>query len=407
MLNQPQVISDDQLPEWWRAVSTGFGFSRVDDIGVELTVLDPSRCIGMFDAEHVVATASAYNFGLIVPGGAEVPTAGVTQVTVSPTHRRQGRLRALMEHQLDDVARRGEPLAVLTASEGSIYRRFGYGVATETTTVTIDSRTPFTWLAEPDRSGRFRFALGDERADELAPLFAELQRGQTGAITRSLPWWQLLLGRQRNYKGGNSPFAVVHETAGGRADGLIVYNVGQALGTGGTGNVEVHDLIGATPEIEALLWEYAASVDLCDTVHRVRAPLTDTLRRRLVDPRLVKIDEVRDDIWLRIVDVEAAMNARTFADVDPVVLDVADPFRPATSGRYEVGVSGARRVEPNAGAAVDLSLDIADLGAVYLGGVTFRDLDASGLLAIHQPEAVERADALFATETMPHTGLRF
>src|SRR6185503_8066766 len=123
-------IVDAEFEECLRSLELSFsGSVTQEDMTRERLVLEVDRWHAAFDAGRIVGGAAAASYRFAVPGGAQVSGAGVTAVGVQPTHRRRGINAALMRAQLDDVHERGEPIAVLYASEGGIYGRFGYGLS--------------------------------------------------------------------------------------------------------------------------------------------------------------------------------------------------------------------------------------------------------------------------------------
>src|ERR1043166_7761534 len=130
MAGEVRVCAPEEVTGALSGIGPYFG-GRATDESPELlkTILPAERVHAAFDEGAIVGGAGAYLFETTVPGGAQVPTAGVMAVGVLPTHRRRGALTKLMQRQLTDAHERGEPLATLYASEGNIYSRFGSGLA--------------------------------------------------------------------------------------------------------------------------------------------------------------------------------------------------------------------------------------------------------------------------------------
>lgn len=360
---------------------------------------------------RLVGNTAAIPFELTVPGGGSVAAAGVTAVGVLPTHRRRGVARALMAAQLDDVAERGEPVAILTASESQIYRRFGYGVATLAAQVRLDPRR--AELLVPSRAGG-SLRLADRRCDDVVALVAEaahrVVRTRPGGLIRPRSVWEGVLAEERSFVGGGNPHVVLHLDDDGRPDGYLLYTGAPSWDDGGIpdGKLTVGEVGGVDPEVETALVEYLLGVDLMVEVSMWR-PADDWLRYRLVGLRELRTRMVGDHLWVRLVDPPAALAARRYGGgAGRLVLEVVDGFRPAGGGRFalEVDADGAGRAE-RTGDPPDLVLDVADLGSAWLGGVRLVDLAAAGLVDERTPGALARADAAFRWTPTPWCTARF
>lgn len=406
-----RAITAEEFPAFHRAEGAVFGMVPTSgtDLEQEASVVEYDRTIAGFDEGHIVSTAAAYSFDMTVPGGATVPVAGVTAVGVAPTHRRQGILRQMMERQLDDVVRRGEPMAILNASEAGIYGRFGYGLASFLQAWEID--TIRAVYREPVRNDlRLRMVPKHEAADVVAPIYDNWRITRPGAVTQSKEWWACVFGDHEAWRGGGKVFVVVCEPTTEHAGGYAIYKIVHTAGPG-RWTLELRELASADPEVEKRLWRFILDVDLVSTVKAEARPMDDLLRWRLVDPRQVHTTGVQDYLWVRLLDVEASLAARRYPVDDSLALRIDDEFRPETSGTYQLvagpdagpaGVACARSDVP-----ADLTFDVADLGAVYLGGVGVSTLAAAGRVQEHTPGAVARADALFAWPVQPFCATRF
>ncbi|MGH2517423.1 MAG: GNAT family N-acetyltransferase, partial [Ktedonobacterales bacterium] len=314
----------------------------------------------------------------------------------------------MMRRQLDDTRRRGEPIAVLTASESSIYGRFGYGLATSTLDVEID-RVHTALRQRPDGQGHVRL-IERERARELFPaLWERHRRTQPGALSRPAMWWeQVLRSPQHGPQAQGARFFALFESAAGEPEGAVWYRIEHQRELGISKSLLiVDDLIAVTMEARAALWDYIFGVDLIATVRAERRPVDDPLRWMLADPRRLRVTRLSDDLWVRLLDIPAALSARRYSSEGRLVLEVSDPFLPENAGRYliESGPDGSacRATEE----ATDLALDVADLGAAYLGCVSFVTLARAGRVRELRAGALRRADALFATAMAPYSGTSF
>ena len=376
-----------------------------EELDDQTLVWEPDRSVGALDDGEWIGGTGAYSFDLTLPGGTTLPAAGVTMVGVSATHRRRGVLRQLMERQLDDVVARSEPLAILTASESSIYGRFGYGLSVSHVVLEIDAtRSAFRAGAEPSAPGRTRLL---SRADAAGPLQAAYERCRllrAGAITRSPESWELRLrDRERWRDGASGMFIAIHEDTDGQPDGLATYRIKEHWTDSGLprDKVVVEDLCGTTSEVEAVLWRLLLDVDLASTVVAFKRPVDDPIKWRLADPRRAQTNVVKDWLWLRVLDVPRALEGRGYEVTGQLVLDVHDPFRPSTGGRFLVDVDPKSATCTRTDAEPDLALEIDDLGAIYLGGVAPSVLAAAGRIKARSAEVVARADDIFRTTPGP------
>jgi predicted acetyltransferase len=391
----------DQLRNYLELVENAGGGSIDDEAWpyVERT-MEPGRALGAYDGARLVGGGAAYSFDFTVPGG-HVPTAGVTWVGVSPTHRRRGLLRQMMAAQLADVRERGEPLAALWASEGSIYGRFGYGLATLNARLEIErDRAVLRDTIEP--RGQMRMVTVDEAAQLFPRVYDPLCATTPGFFARSAAWWQsdVLPDVKAFRRGADRKFWLVNERDGAPV-GYVMYRVAGDWGDAGTLSVlQVQELLAIDADALRETWAYVFGHDLIKTIRSRVGPADHPLLLLVTEPRRLTL-RVGDGVWLRIVDVAAALAARRYTGSGRLVLEVRDGFMPAFAGRWRLSVEeGTARVEPTKEAA-DLALDVTDLGAVYLGGFTFAQLARAGRTTELTGGAQARADALFVTHLRP------
>lgn len=385
---------------YYAAVDTAFGGEdpTAEEIGAWHERLG-DRFYVAADGQAIVGGAADFPFTLTVPGG-EMAAAGVTGVGILPTHRRQGLLRRLMALQLDAVRSHGEALAVLWASEGSIYQRFGYGLATLNGSIELPrARSAFRLPIE--RRGRLRLIGRAETDRVLPPVFERLRVTTPGAWARTAAWWKEILDDPpKRRRGGGPKFVVLHEGEG-RPDGYAIYRIHEDWGGSGPHNtLRVLELIADGPVATQELWRYLCDVDLVGTISSRFGPADHPLLQLLADPRALGL-RIADGLWLRLVDVARALEGRTYARAGRVVLEVGDAFRPDQAGRYllEARATGARVTRTRARA--DLALDTSDLAAAYLGGTRFHSLARVGRVGERVPGAIERADSLFRSAVPP------
>ena len=394
-----RVVTADEHPAYGRACSLGFGENPANvEQHARWYGLDPERVIAGFDGDDIVATCRNYSLELTLPGGAILPAAGVSAVTVRATHRRRGLLRTMMGELLDDAAAHDEPVAMLTASEGTIYERFGFGISTRHQVIELRRRD--VEFARPRPPGRLRI-LDDGDAAKLEPgLFDRVRRSYPGAVSRPDAWWS---DEQYDPRFGVRIDAVF-ENPDGVVDGYACYGVHESMdpAIGSANRLTVRDLVAATPDALHGLWRYLCEVDLVGTILDPGAPVDLPLPWLLTNNRAMRVKGVTDAVWTRLLDVPAALAARSYAAEDRLTVAVADAMRPGgpADGVFTIegGPGGAAVTR---GGEPDLAGDLSALSAVWLGGVRCSSLAAAGLLEERTPGALRRADQFFASEPQP------
>jgi predicted acetyltransferase len=364
----------------------------------------PGRTLGVHADGALVATATSFPSGLAVPGGAVLPMAAVTRVGVRADHTRRGMLTALMHTQLADVADRGEPFASLRASEARIYGRFGYGIASRGRTVRVRA-DPTLLRPDAPRGGAVRLL----RRDEIVPVLREVHRRiatqRPGGITRTEGWWSMAVTRRVEVDRAHV-LAAVHTGPDGD-DGFAVAHRGDGPGFPER-SLEVLDLHAADVPATAALWRFLLGVDLVEHVQANLRPLDEPLELLLTDPRACAVLGVDDETWLRIVDVPAALAARSYGPADAVLLGVHDGVLEGNSGVFRIAGGSVERVGPLDGSVrPELECTVAALAMAYLGDRSPSELVASGWWGAPDPSAVPRADAAFATPGRPWCGTYF
>ncbi|WP_416975424.1 GNAT family N-acetyltransferase [Streptomyces sp. 4F14] len=403
-----RLIGDDELPAWSQALNVGFlRPSAVSEVQLEgRRVADAgSRVYGAFEGERVVATYRSFDQELTVPGGARVPVNAISNVTVTPTHRRRGLLTRTIREDLRAAKERGDVAATLIAAEYPIYGRYGFGPATSMAEWSID--VPRTGLdprwAAPGCGGRVELLEPEEVRKAGPELHERFRRGRPGAVSRTQPWWDIVTGALRTYDGERPvPTFVAYRSPEGEIDGLAAYEVDDAWTGGGqaANTLTVKWLIGVTPQAERALWYFLCSIDWVTTVKSGWRSPGDLLPRLLPDPRAARITQLSDWLWVRILDVVRALEARTYDTTGEVVLEVDDPAGLA-GGRFLLAASpeGASCVRSTRGA--DLALDVTDLASLWLGDESVARLVALGRVREVRAGAVREADALLRTSGRP------
>ncbi len=351
------------------------------------------------DGEDIGA-AAVIDFPLTLPGGARVAMDGVTWVGVSATARRRGALRAMMDRCLRSARDRDIPVLGLGASESSIYRRFGYGVASHIGNAEID--TAHAALRIPFRDpGRLRFVP----LHDAIPLWRDIESRQVdraGGILRSEEHWRIGIARNEKPDGKIAPMTVVvHEDAAGAVDGFATYRIELRWTDGLTdGVVHLTELTALNLDAHLALWQHVLEMDLMEHVEMWRFWLDDPLQQLLADPRRLRVS-TRDDLHLRVVDVVALLSARRYSREDALVIEVRDDACADVAGRYRVegGLDGATAERTDA--APDLMLDAAALGSMLLGDVSAAALQRAGIVQEERERAVRRASAMFSWSPRP------
>jgi predicted acetyltransferase len=359
------------------------------------TILPAERVQAAFEDGDIVGGAGAYLFETTVPGGgAAVPTAGVMAVGVLPTHRRRGALTKLMRRQLADAHERGEPLATLYASEGDIYGRFGYGLASLAGHIELPKEHAV--LRDDEPLGRARLIDTEEEVLELLPgIYDRVQAETAGMFTRTPDWWRVRRLYQRPGRQGGQQMRVAIELEG-RPEAYALYRLNfKARHMVTETTLEIDEALGASPEAFSAIWRYLLGIDWVARIEASWLPLDHPLFLWLREPRRMNFS-VGEAIWVRLVDVGAALAARGLGD-GAIVLDVRDDFCPWNQARWRVGHEAVDRTTAEA----DLRLDVSALGSVYLGGFTFDELRRAERLEELKEGAVARADELFRTERQP------
>jgi predicted acetyltransferase len=355
-------------------------------------ILPPERVLAAVDGDEIVGGAGAYLFDSTVPGGAQVPTAGVMAVGVLPTHRRRGALTGLMRKQLADAHERGEPIATLFAAEGGIYARFGYGLASLAGDIELPKEHARPWKHEP--LGAARLLDTDDELLEVVPgIYDRVQADTVGMFTRNRDWWEVRRLSQRPGRGTRMNVVIELD---GVPEAYALYRIDFGMSHMVTESVvEVAEAVGTSPRALSAIWRYLLAIDWVARINAYWLPLDHPLFHWIREPRRMGFS-VLEALWVRLVDVGGALSARTLGEGD-LVLDVRDELCPWNQARWRVANGSAERTT----APADLQLDVSALGSVYLGGFTFEQLRWGERLEELKPGAVARADELFRTERLP------
>lgn len=401
-------VTDEEFPRFLATGMRAFGTAcRDEHVTRERLVFELDRTTGMFDGDRLVGTGGIFSLQMSVPGRV-VPVAGVTFVSVAATHRRRGLLTRLMRHQLHGLHAAGrEPIAALWASESSIYRRFGYGPASQTVSVEIrrDARA-----IDDDRVAQradFRLSLRDEPAETVLPEIAAIHAAHLpdapGEFARDDRWWQYRLSEATvERRSGWTPLSavVISDT------GYALYRTKSEWSDGvAAGEVEILEIVAAEPTAQLVLWDYLLRRDLMAT-WRAWLAIDDPILLAAADSRRLHA-RLADNLWVRIVDVDRALAARRYSvDID-LVLEVADEFCPWNNGRWRlIGGPDGASCEPTRQSA-HLAVPAWALGAAYLGTTSLYQLARGGWVSASSPAALAQAASAFRWPAAAHCSLVF
>lgn len=398
MAYELRPITLEEYPDFATANAGGFGWEPNPEMFTEnLETLEIDRILASFDGPEIVSTTAIFSFDLTVPGNT-LPTAGVTGVVVKPTHRRQGILRDMMARQLSDVHDRGEALAALWASESVIYGRFGYGLAAQDIEFKID-RLRTKLAREAPVCGRTRVVTREQALEAWPAVYDEARRARPGFFSRSESWWTHHTMREKDFeRRAGSRFLVQYEEDGA-IRGYARYRVRPGQDGMASGTLAVWELTALTSNAYSALWQFLFGVDLIASIEATHRPQDEPLYWMLADPRRM-VRTVYDTLWVRVLDVPAALEGRRYAWEGSVVLDVRDPFCPWVQGRYELEMSPDGAKCSVTSAEPDVTLSAADLGAIYLGGEKLTTLARAGRVQ-GDYEALRRADVLLGWDRAP------
>lgn len=419
--------------EWLRAVAQGFhgeepseasmdhDLDWMRDSGVRLRAAytrDPVPPAALAP-ERPVATFCSWDSSLTVGPERQVPAWLISDVTVRPTHARRGLLRRLMTDDLTRARGRGFPIAALTASEATIYGRFGFGAGTFNTEVTVEAEAGLR-LKTPS-VGRVEMADNDAVARVAPEIFARFHAVTPGSLTRSTKWWQYVSGRWDSHRSKPDPEVrtAVHYDAAGQPDGYVSYKFVRENGFKGA--LEVLDLVSPSSQVRIALWDYLCGLDLVTEVRFGNAQMEDPLMWGMVDMAEYTVRRRYERLWLRILDPVAALSARPYASHRRVTVSLVDSMGFA-DGLYRVDTTGPdvsvervgdrpRTADDAAGKSLprvelpggaDVAMNIDALGSLYLGAVKASTLYYAGLLTVRDEGALRDLESLMATPAHPY-----
>jgi predicted acetyltransferase len=384
----------------WSGISlldaTSFGvFGHPDSLTAWRSLIPDDGSVVAGDGDDVVGMSHYIDLRLTVPGGAVLHVAGVTLVAVAPTHRRRGILRAMYTELHDRIAAANYPIAGLTASEGGIYGRFGYGPATIEQDLSVDRRFARFRDDAPD-SGRVRMVRPADHRDVLEDIYERWRVNTPGGLIRPQALWEeLLADRERDRRGGTQWFALLHP------DGYAMYRV--------FGDdpmfVRVGEFKAVTAGAYVALCRALLGLDLMEKVIFSTHP-ADPLPYLLADPRVARLTHHEDDLWLRIMDIPTALEARSYQAELSTVIEISDGFR-GDGGRFALQINDGKARCTHTDAAAEVQMDLDVLGSLYLGAHRASAFAAANRLRSNDSGLIQRLDAAFVSDVPAQLGFGF
>jgi predicted acetyltransferase len=396
--------TSEEWPAFVRAMSAVFNEVPTGPyLDTPSPVAELDRSLGLWDGDRVAATAGIYSRTLTVPG-AVVPCAGITWITVSPTHRRRGVLSAIMRRQLTELhEQEREPVAALWAAEYPIYGRFGYAPATVRGGLRGSSERLRLRRDVDLGAGRVDLVPVDDYRPAAKAVYESVRRFVPGNLERDDRWWDRLLRDEPEHRhGATERRHLLYTEPDGTVTGYAAYRVKDSWTDTGEpdGTLTVEEVRARSTPAYAALWDFLLSVDLVRTMRAPMASADDPLRHLLANARALHSTPV-DALWVRLVDVGRALSARRYPTPIDLVFEVRDDFCAWNTGRWHVWGHPAGAFCDRTDRDPDLVLGIEELSAAYLGGVSLATLQAAGRVTEISPGAVTLASAAFHWPVSP------
>ncbi|MER5202917.1 GNAT family N-acetyltransferase [Streptomyces sp. NPDC002825] len=403
-----RAVTESEFREWQRALRVGFLRTPVvsdEEFADRLAQADLDRTLGAFDGGRIVATFRSFRQEVSTVGGGSLTADAITQVTVSPTHRRRGLLSRMMAADLAAAKERGDAVATLIAAEYPIYGRYGFGVASWTAEWSVDVRRAGLdprRSGRPEDGGRIDLTDGDEIRRTGPELHRRLAGVRAGVTNRDKRDWERGTGLGYQSDPWREPYYAMYRSASGEVEGYVAYTADdkwddtkQPVNT-----ASVRDLVAVTPAAERALWHYLCSVDWIATVRSGHRAPDDPLPLLLPDPRAARMVTYADMLWVRVLDVARVLESRTYPVEDGLVLEVRDADGLA-GGRFRLDASAAGAACVRTAESADLAFDVAELGTLAFGDESAVRLSRLGRVEELTPGAAARADLLFRTPLRP------
>ena len=401
-----RAIVPDELDDFFASLAVAFSDPRPDpeEVETDKQVAELDRTFAAFEDDRIVGCAGVYTQRMVAPGGARVPTAGVTMVGVVPTHRRRGILRELMAMMLDQAAERGESMASLFASQGAIYGRFGFGHAAHHLEFDI-ALDRLTWAEGTEPTGRVTLHARDEALPVMRRIYERAIENRPAALEVDDNWMNI--GFWESKKDDERVFYAIHADDAGTPDAFAMYGIKHEWPRGlPSSEVKVKRFAATTPESHIGMWRYLCSIDLMARVKVDLRPVDEPLQWLLEEPRALR-PHLEDGLFLRPVDVAAAWSARGYAGSGSLVVEVDDAFRPEAAGTFLLEVDDGVGTCTRTDREPDLRCSANAVGSTYVGGVTWTTLAGANRVHEVSPGSLARADALFRSDIAPWPAFYF
>ena len=401
-----RAIVPDEVDDFFASLAVAFSDPRPDpeEVETDKKVVELDRTFAAFEDDRIVGCAGVYTQQMVVPGGARVPTAGVTMVGVLPTHRRRGILRELMVMMLDQAAERGESMASLFASQGAIYGRFGFGHAAHYLEFDI-ALDHLTWAEGTAPTGRVTLLARTEALPVMRQIYERAIESRPAALEVDDTWMDV--GFWESSKDDERVFYAIHEDDAGTPDAFAMYGIKHEWPRGlPSSEVKVKRFAATTPESSIGMWRYLCAIDLMARVKVDLRPVDEPLQWLVEEPRALR-PHLEDGLFLRPVDVVAAWSARGYAGSGSLVVEVDDAFRPESAGTFLLEVDDGAGTCVRTDREPDLRCAANAVGSTYVGGVTWTTLAGANRVFEVTPGALARADELFRCDVAPWPAFYF
>lgn len=386
-------VRDEEFFRWRIAVRASLGtHTTLDDtVFMRAHRVEIDRLLVCVDGDVMAGSGGADSFDMTLPGGAQVPVAGVAYITTAATHRRRGIHRAIMKRIHDDARDRGDAAAILWASQSGLYGRYGYGNSMPVHNWHIDMRhTDFAFA--PDWTGHYVKAERDEAIPLMAEAYDRARANRTGMISRTAKRWEYEVHPVHT----KDEFFIVY-TEGDDALAYARYTLDFDPDDEFRGTMHVVEAVAATDEAHAALWRFIFDQELVHEVIAHARPVDDPLVWMLAEPRRLR-RSLTDAIWLKFLDIPSMLENRSYPVEDSLILQVLDE---ETGGSrtlaFECGLEGATCRETSV--SPDLVMSETQLAEMYLGAAECSMLADLGMVevAARNPNAAWRADSIFRT----------
>jgi predicted acetyltransferase len=392
----------EELAAYGKIVAYVFANNDTSDVDTELGSTQPDWTTCAFVDGSMAATMGVFPFTVRL-NGEPVRMGGVTAVGTLPSYRRQGLLRQIMKQGLETMRERGQAYAILWASMAAIYQRFGYGSATTRVDYKFDPRTAQLRDNRPT-SGSVSLMTSEDAFPIIKQLYIQDATPRNMALHRSTVIWRVDTLRPRHK--GDAMYTVVYRNEEGEPRGYLVYGTHEATERSSPGpdqTLTVKDFVALDMEGYRALWQYILKHDLVGTV-RIWACIAedDPAPDLLLEPRMLQRSTM-DGIWMRVVDVEAAVPQRPYGSRGELTFRIEqDDLCPWNNGSFLMETDGKTTAIRRTDRKPNLTMSINSLASLLAGHRSATRLARAGLISAIREPALDTADAIFRTNYLPH-----